>query len=108
VLELLKDGVRHPSGENVTWEQQDREPVNRRECRTSDHVCGPWSYRRGAGQSRQAVSHTGEAGRSMDHPLLVAALAVHQGPWALELRFQKSLPQPGDIAMAENAKTSLY
>jgi hypothetical protein len=44
----------------------------------------------------------------MDHPLLVAALAVHQGPWALELRFQKSLPKPGEIAMAENAKTSLY
>jgi hypothetical protein len=44
----------------------------------------------------------------MDHPLLVAPLAVHQGPWALQLGFQKRLPKPGEIAMAENAKTSLY
>jgi hypothetical protein len=44
----------------------------------------------------------------MDHPLLVAALAVHQGAWALELRFQKSLPQPGKVAVPENAKTSFY
>jgi hypothetical protein len=44
----------------------------------------------------------------MDHTLLVAPLAVHQRPWAVELRFKKSLPQPGEIAMAENAKTSLY
>ena len=44
----------------------------------------------------------------MDHPLLVASLAVHEGSWVLQLCFQKSLAQPGDIAMAENAKTALY
>jgi hypothetical protein len=44
LLELLKDRVRHPSGENVAREQQDREPVNRGKCRPSDHVCGTWPY----------------------------------------------------------------
>jgi hypothetical protein len=44
----------------------------------------------------------------MHHSLLVATLAVDENPWVLQLRFQKCLPQPGEVAVPENAKTALY
>ena len=40
VLELLKYGVRHPGSENIAREQQDWEPVDRRQRCSSDHVGG--------------------------------------------------------------------
>ena len=106
-LELLEDGVRDARRERVARQQQDRQPVDRRERGAGDHVRRARPDRRRAGERREPVPHPGERGRGVDHRLLVAGLAIRQESRRRQLGLEQRLPHPGDVAVAEDPEAAL-
>ena len=104
VLELLQDGAGDPGREGVTRQQQDRQPVDRRERGAGDHVGGTGADRGGDGHRGEPVALAGVRHCGVDHGLLVAAVEEPQvRRVAGELTLEQRLADARDVAVAEDA-----
>ena len=101
-LQLLKHRVRPVRGEDVAGQQQDREPVHRRERGPGDHVRRAGPDRRRAHERAEPVAHPRVTGGRVHHRLLVPALVVGQELGALVER----LADAADVAVAEDAEAA--
>ena len=107
-LELLQDGAAGPGHKDVAGQQQDGDPVDRRQCCPGDQVGRTMVHGRRASQRLQAVTHPGEADRGVHHGLLVAALEVPQRLGvALDLGLHQGLTESGDVAVTEDTEAAL-
>jgi hypothetical protein len=100
-FELLEDGIGTMSREDVSWEEQHRQPVDRRERGAGDHVRRPGADRARAHHGAETVRHPRVSGGDVHHSLLVPGLVVGQEIAVLEQRLRDP-----DVPVAEDAEAS--
>ena len=106
-LEFLQHGRADPGGERVAGQQQHRYPVDGGQRGTGDHVRRAGPDRRGDRPGLQAVLHPGVAdGASAPSPARCGAEHVGQGLRVAEFLLQQGLPEPGHVAVPEDAKAA--
>ncbi|RMN88711.1 hypothetical protein ALQ51_05487 [Pseudomonas cannabina] len=106
LLDLLQHRVGLAAGIDIARQQQQRNPVGGRRCRSGDHVRRARPHRGAARVDLAAQVLLGKADGGVAHALLVTALMNHQIAAVLLQR----LPQAEHIAMAkdgENARDEL-
>ena len=100
-LELLQHGGDVAPREDVSRQQQDRQPVDGGAGGRGQHVGGARANRCGARQGGETVLHPRVGRRGVHHRLFVAALVV------AELRgLLQRLTDPGDVAVPEDAEAA--
>src|SRR5690606_37319980 len=67
----------------------------------------PRADRSGTSEGREPVAHPRKRYRGVDHRLLVARLVVAQPGRVGELRLEQRLPNPGHVAVAQDAPAPL-
>ena len=102
-LELLQDGIRPARREDVTRQQENGQPVDRRERSPGDEVRRSGTDRGRARKRGEPVLHPREPDRRMHHRLLVPCLVVGEEIGVLVERLADS----GDVAVAEDPEAAL-
>ncbi len=100
VFELLQHRALVPGGVGVSGQQQQRQPVDRRQTGGGDQVQGARADRRGHREGGAATGGLGVGGGDVRDVLLVAALDERQ----LVGQLIEGLTQSGDVSVSEDAQ----
>ena len=100
-LELLEDRRDIATGEEVTRQQQNGNPVDGRRRCARDHVRCAGPDRRRAGEGLQPVPHLGIADSDVNLRLLITRLVVAEVRHLLE-----RLADPRDVAVSEDTEAA--
>ena len=98
----MKDGIGAPGREDIAGQEENGDAIRRRDRRARHEIRGAWSDRRRARKRAQSIRHPGVTHGGVHHCLLVAREVVRE----LFTAFEECFAEAGDVAVAEDAKTS--